>query len=1248
MDHKILGLCAAKIHEDECYRRIDEIEKAAEKRGYKLLVFDPEVIMEMEKDFEARNLLFMMNPDKLAGLIIDAEHIADERVVSALRDKAKEKNIPFVSFNIPLEGTVSVISNPENTFRELLNHLSSVHGCKTFDYVGSVKDSMRCSILLKVFHEEMEKMGNAVAEERIVHGEFDDEDMLEKVRCNLDKAIPDAIVCTCDRIAIKVCYELKKRGLRVPEDVIVTGMRGCARGKLHTPLLTTGQKDMQGMAERAIESIEAMNRNETPDMLQMVDGSLRLAQSCGCTFEDNRDTTELVRDLYDVIDLREKLDNHLYRMEAALLKSKDFRDSGMVLREFLIDDVVVCCRKAYMDDIFYEGDVQGTEEHKECMIALTDTRAGKKDQVEFVMEDLVPDLAEELEKHSSMVLIPLRYEKNNFGYIVFCLKDYSKYVYYIEKYGSKLNSVLGKYINDQKIRFANKELLRAYENMEQMQVRDGLTGLYNSRGFLRELEGIKKNCLHEKKKMVLLCVDLDRLGHINDIHGHSEGDIAIQTLARMVQDSVSDTNITGRLGSDEIAIAIKVDRNVEFEVNRVLKTLESRIQSYNEISGKDYKLEINYGHYALEMTKETVMKEALDEALSKKRSAKNNRRASLSADNGASAPEIDEEERRKVSDVIANNAFKYAFQPIVSAKTGEIYAYEALMRTDTEPSISPLAVLKYATMDQKLYDIERATLNNVFAIVDKNRETLKGKKVFINSIPGYHLDDTDYGKLEHQFGEIFKEVVIEITEQNQMQDDGIDLLKYRSANSGFEVAIDDFGTGYSNTASLLQFLPNYVKIDRMLIAGINEDSKRQHFVKNIIEFAHDNGFMALAEGVETAEELYTMIQMDVDLIQGFYTAKPSFEIQMLIPQSIKREIIGANVKGKDKSKKKMYVVNQEEEIILMRLALEQYTGIVVAQPELTIIGNPDFDADMMIRIKEDSKCRLTIRNVRLTGRDEIPCIEVGRNAELTLVIEETNGLDVTGIRVSQDSKLILEGGGDLKITTKGFDGYGIGNDPGSHFGTIISKMSGGLFISTEGNKCIGIGGGYACDNSRIEIHGGKVEVNVASVDGCGIGSMEGECPIVLDNAGIFVDTKIANGCGIGNLDGRQNLHISNASVRVTGSGNDVCGIGTILESDGEIDIQNARIDVIMNGYRVKLLGNAGGGLNLFSQHSRIEVKGEGIEVLGIGATNMDATLRTKHVTFEVTINSGMPIALGAEDTQMFFEGGMRILNVNAN
>mgnify|MGYP003293678979 CR=1 FL=1 len=245
----------------------------------------------------------------------------------------------------------------------------------------------------------------------------------------------------------------------------------------------------------------------------------------------------------------------------------------------------------------------------------------------------------------------------------------------------------------------------------------------------------------------------------------------------------------------------------------------------------------------------------MDEAMFKKRSAKNTRRSSVHLNEERDMQRVDESVRQLVHEVIDGNMFKYAFQPIVDARTGEIYAYEALMRTNTQPMLSPLAVLKYATLDKKLYDIERATLNNVFAILKKKKDELEDKKIFINSIPGYHLDETDFAKLKRRYKDLFDRVVIEITEQTEMEDEGVAVLKRRSSDVGFEVAIDDFGSGYSNTSSLLRFLPHYVKIDRMLITGIHEDTKRQHFVKNIIDFAHDNGFMALAEGVETSEEL---------------------------------------------------------------------------------------------------------------------------------------------------------------------------------------------------------------------------------------------------------------------------------------------------------------------------------------------------------------------------------------------------------
>lgn len=89
-------------------------------------------------------------------------------------------------------------------------------------------------------------------------------------------------------------------------------------------------------------------------------------------------------------------------------------------------------------------------------------------------------------------------------------------------------------------------------------------------------------------------------------------------------------------------------------------------------------------------------------------------------------------------------------------------------------------------------------------------------------------------------------------------------------------------------------MPRYVKIDRVLINGIYENPQKQHFVKNIIEFAHDNNIITLAEGVENAKELKEAIKYGIDLIQGFYTAKPNRKVLTNIDVNIANEIVQFN------------------------------------------------------------------------------------------------------------------------------------------------------------------------------------------------------------------------------------------------------------------------------------------------------------------------------------------------------------------
>ena len=241
--------------------------------------------------------------------------------------------------------------------------------------------------------------------------------------------------------------------------------------------------------------------------------------------------------------------------------------------------------------------------------------------------------------------------------------------------------------------------------------------------------------------------------------------------------------------------------------------------------------------------------------------------------------------------IIIENKISYHFQPIVDARTGKIFSYEALMRADANPYLAPPVILRYSEFFDKLYDVEKLTFSNVIKEMERRRSTLSdGKKVFINSIPGYMLSDKDLKGLEDFIATMPGSVVVELTERSEITDDELKHLKETYDRMGIETAVDDYGTGYSNVANLLRYTPNYVKIDRALLTGIEESPQKQHFVKDVIEFAHDNGIVALAEGVETNEEMKTVILLGVDLLQGYYLAMPDKDMVQSIDSQVVDEI----------------------------------------------------------------------------------------------------------------------------------------------------------------------------------------------------------------------------------------------------------------------------------------------------------------------------------------------------------------------
>ena len=187
--------------------------------------------------------------------------------------------------------------------------------------------------------------------------------------------------------------------------------------------------------------------------------------------------------------------------------------------------------------------------------------------------------------------------------------------------------------------------------------------------------------------------------------------------------------------------------------------------------------------------------------------------------------------------LIDENLFQYHFQPIVNAKTGEVFAYEALMRTDETISLSPNEILAIAGRENRLYDIEKLTFTNTLRIMGENLNTFGFKKLFINSISNHLMKDDDFDRLYMEYGPLFDNVVLEITESSFIDDTGIRNIRKRLRNSGCQLALDDYGSGYNNETILLNTSPNYVKIDQSILRNINDDPKKQHLVSNIISFA---------------------------------------------------------------------------------------------------------------------------------------------------------------------------------------------------------------------------------------------------------------------------------------------------------------------------------------------------------------------------------------------------------------------------
>ncbi len=561
----------------------------------------------------------------------------------------------------------------------------------------------------------------------------------------------------------------------------------------------------------------------------------------------------------------------------------------------------------------------------------------------------------------------------------------------------------------------------------------------------------------------------------------------------------------------------------------------------------------------------------------------------------------EEECMLEVGRILDENRLTYYYQPIVSAVDGSIYAFEALMRARSEMKISPLQILKYASHLKRLSDVEKATFLNVLGQMEANEKAFEGRHIFINSIPGTKLSEEDYKKIDAMLSGRGEQAVIELTERAEVADDELEKMKQRYARLGIGTAVDDYGTGYSNVSNLLRYMPNYVKVDRSLLSGIQDSPQKQHFVREIVTFAHDNSIQVLAEGVETGEELRTVINLGCDLIQGYYTGRPAPEVLSEIEERISEEIRKYYTERIQGSGRRIYETGKTGRFAASALTKEGYNilltkGDVSTYRDFVLSGTPGQRTDLRLEIKSGYEGQITLEHVYLGSSRHAPIIDLEPGVKLTLLLVGENILSGGGINVPKGSALTLIGDGDLNFQIKNNDYCGIGCANGDA-GRIEFYQTGTIIMDAFGNRGVGIGGKGTCD---IVITQGRYVLQFNGGQALAYGSFDKDCKIAITNCEMDLTFACDEACGVGSFNSDADVKIKNVFIHFFGSGKSMLVAGSINGRRAKVLLQDIGSNIDLRANRASGAGCFFGDSDVTFKNISYHFTGNGIEAYAYG------------------------------------------------
>lgn len=554
------------------------------------------------------NIYNLFNPALFDAAVLLTLSIKKKKCVDTIVEKARRGNLPIFSIDVEIEGAYNIVLGYTEGIARLIRHLIEKHNVTSFGFLGGMKGNYASDERETVYRNVLKEHNIPVDERFVMYGSFWGEPACNAVLEAYEKygELPRAMVCANDAMAVGVSEAAYKLGLRIPDDLIVTGLDGIEEALAMTPSITTAKRDVAKAAEKTIELVKQYFFGEKkPEKYTDVNAECLYMQSCGCRAEIDFYRDNLVKHrIYSELGSQNGFSEGLSYLAVEVNGGFDFRETALRIGKYMrklwtkrswlciCDDYITNVNE--LDDIYASYDSYTVRGYSKVMSTnVTCAVYGDRYEVEelepFDSSMLLPNLEGVFEKFNNLMFFSLHYQDRIIGYIALEFSQCRGNFYLMNTFMRNVSMVLeNARIQSELHSFANK--------LEEMYIRDPMTNLMNRRGFYQCVPKLYDKCVAEKLYFMVISVDLDDLKAINDDYGHSEGDNAIITTANSLLDAAND-EIIARFGGDEYVVAgiCKHENYGDEFVNMVNRYLEN----YNAGSGKPYKIHASCGVYKM-------------------------------------------------------------------------------------------------------------------------------------------------------------------------------------------------------------------------------------------------------------------------------------------------------------------------------------------------------------------------------------------------------------------------------------------------------------------------------------------------------------------------------------------------------------------------------------------------------------------------------------------------------------------------